>query len=120
MRQRNAGIILGLMLLALTGCRSSEPSATYSMSYDQTYETVISTLNEMAPWRVVATDQLKGLITVETGGFFLPRRQVTVVVKRLEPFKTKVQYYKGSGWLDPKLIEAVDAHVNERALTYPR
>jgi len=114
-------MIAGFALLLLAGCSSMRQSQIYPMSFDQTYSSVISALNDVKSWRVVETDQLNGFITLETGGFFQPRRAVRVIVKHLEPFQTKVEIDQHKTyWFNPDFIKAIDTRVNERALTYPR
>ena len=60
-------MIAGILLLA--GCASAPQSQIYPMSFDQTYSTVLSALDDIKSWRVVETDQLNGTITVERRGF---------------------------------------------------
>ena len=110
-----------VLMLGLAGCSSLRQAETYPMSYDQTYATVLTALDDMKSWRLVATDQLNGRMTLETGGFFQPSRDVQVILKRLEPFLTKVElYHRKPTWFNQKFFEAIDARVNEQALTYPR
>ncbi len=113
---------VAVLFLSLTGCAGTLRQAeTYPMSFDQTYTTVLTALDEMKSWRVVETDQLNGLITIETGGFFQPRRDVKIMLKRLEPFNTEVELYQRKAtFANQKFFNAIDARVNERALTYPR
>ncbi len=114
--------ILILVLLICGGCLSAgkRQAAVYSMSYDQTYETVITALDDVPGWRLSSTDQLKGLIAVETGGYLSPRREVKFIVKRVAPFRTTVEMYRGSALTsERKFFDAIDRRVQEKAVTYP-
>ena len=119
---RKLTAVLTLVLLTCGGCMSAgkQPSAVYPMSYDQTYEAVLTALDDVPNWHISSTDQLKGLITVEAGGFLAPRRQVQMIVKRVEPFRTSVEIHRHH-WLasDQKFFDALERHVQEKAVTYP-
>jgi hypothetical protein len=110
------------VLLFCAGCSSigTRQAVTYPMSYDQTYQVALDALNNVDGWKVASTNQLRGLITLEKGGFYMPRRTAKVIVKRLEPFSTRVE-------LDPEsrsrshdnFFDAMDQRVKNRPSTYP-
>ncbi len=113
------GLLLSLLLMG-TGDAWAKQAEIYPMSYDQTYQVALEALDGVKFWKVIETDQQAGLIILETGGFFFPRRNAKILVSRLEPFRTKVEFYQGKTPLFyGKFFEAIDRHVNERILTYP-
>ena len=92
----------------------------YNMSYDQTYDTVLSALDDMEPWRLIQTDEKRGVIVIENAGYFGPETQMRFIVKRIEPFRTKVElYHKHQTPFTQKFFKAMDERVEERAVTYP-
>ncbi|MBP9864778.1 MAG: hypothetical protein KBC91_00095 [Candidatus Omnitrophica bacterium] len=108
-----------ITLVIITGCASTRQAETYPMSYDQTYQTSLDALDELKAWKVLETDQLGGVIVLEKGGYFMPRRTAKVIVKRVEPFKTRVELYETSlGQTHKDFFEAIDRHVQNRASTY--
>ena len=110
------------LMLFVCGCLSTGPrqSTVYKMSYDQTYETVITALDSMPGWRLSSTGQMKGLIAVEAGGYLSPRREVKLIVKRVEPFRTAVELYQGSVFAsERKLFDVIERRVREKADTSP-
>ncbi|MDD5217021.1 MAG: hypothetical protein PHN49_11875 [Candidatus Omnitrophica bacterium] len=109
-----AGLILG------TGCFHLRHAEIYTMSYDQTFMLATAALDDMTPWRLTEADYLNGKITISDMGYIRPTRSVTVIVKRIEPFRTKVQLYgTGANWFNQKYFKAIDRRVQERAVTYP-
>lgn len=121
--KKNTSLNLLLALLFCAGCASTSTrqAATYPMSYDQTYLVALDALNDAGGWKVSATDQLKGLIVLEKGGVFAPRRTAKMVVKRLEPFSTRVEIDETSNnsRVYDKFFDAIDRRVKDRSSTYP-
>ena len=108
--------------IALSGCAVTHMrrAEIYNMSYDQTYEVVMGALDDMEPWRLIQTNHENGLIVIQSAEFLRPERRVEIMVKRIEPFRTKVELYHR--WATPfnqKFFKAIDRRVEERALTYP-
>ena len=95
---KNYFFSLLLTSLLFAGCASTgtRQAVTYPMSYDQTYQVALDALNNVGGWKVSSTDQLRGRITLEKGGFYMPRRTAKVFVKRLEPFSTLVELDQGT------------------------
>jgi len=90
------------------------------MSYDQTYEVVTSALDDMEPWMLIETDQTRGLITVGYEQYLGRKEEVTFIVEKIAPFKTKVSLYKREPTpLNQKFFKAIDRYYEERLLTYP-
>ena len=115
------GMLLGLLLLGL-GCATTagRQSETYPMSYDQTYQTALDALDEMKIWKVIETDQLGGLIELEKGGHWMPRKNAKVIVKRVAPFQTSVELYEKNKTREyENFFNAIDRRVEDRAVTYP-
>jgi len=112
-------ILAGLIFLA--GCATNWRKAeVYPLSYDQTYLIALSALDDLDEWHILETDKNRGLITIEKTPFFRPDGELTVIVKNLEPFRTKVELYgKRATPFNQKFFKAIDRHVEERALTYP-
>lgn len=110
-----------LMGFTLLGCAANaRQAAVYDMSYDQTYLNVMNALDDMEPWYLAETDQMRGKITVENGAFFGPGRAITVQIKRLEPFKTKVEILNaGTNRTNRKFFKIIDRYIQERPETYP-
>jgi len=114
-------ILIGCLIL-LTGCalfrwRGAE---IYPMSYDQTYNMAISAMDDMKPWKLMSTDYANGVIVIGFEDLFIPEQKVSFVVKRIAPFRTKVQLT--SEWphpLNQKFFKAMDKRVENRILTYP-
>lgn len=99
----------------------AQDARVYAMSFDQTYQMTLDALQEVRNWQVLETDQLAGLITIETGGFFMPRRSARISVQRLDPYLTKVEFYQGKApWFSGKFFKAIDKRVQSRTLAYPR
>jgi len=109
-----------MSVFILAGCASAGQSKTYSMSYDQTYQAALEALDRVGAWRVSQTDQLDGLIILEKGGYYTPRRTAQVTVKRLEPFRTRIELHgDSSAATQEKFLDAITRHVENRRQTYP-
>ena len=95
-------------------------AAVYNMSYDKTYLTALSAIDEVPNWHPLETDQVNGIIRAERTGFLYPNQEVSVMVKRLGPFRTKVEVidrdYKVFTGL---FFDAIDKKTETTALTYP-
>jgi len=113
--------VVGLCMLQFAGCASaSRQSQIYPMSYDKTYQMAIDALSGLEDWRVIETDQLGGEIRLEKGGYFLPRRNAKVWVKRVDPFKTRVELYDDPASMrQGEFLDVIDQYVQSRRFTYP-
>jgi hypothetical protein len=92
----------------------------YPLSYDQTYEMAIDAMDDLDPWRLLRTDYANGIIIVGYEEYMRPPQQVQFIVKRIEPFRTKVEL--DGHWPSPlnqKFFKAMDKRVENRILTYP-
>lgn len=108
------------VVLTLSSCAVFRGAEVYDMSYDKTYMTALSALDDMEEWHLLETDELGGWIKVERGGYLYPDQEVTVIVKRLAPFQTKVQVIdKDNTLFSGKFFKAIDKRTENRALTYP-
>jgi len=118
----NKKALLLYAFVFLSGCALFQwrHAEIYNMSYDQAYEVAMSALDDMQQWRLIQTDHKRGLLVIESGGYLRPERQVKIIVKRIEPFRTKVElFHKHPTPFTQKFFKAVDRRVEERALTYP-
>lgn len=109
-------------MLFLSGCALFrwKEAEIYPMSYDQTYLMAAQSLDELEDWKLVETDQTRGIIKIENSGYLKPTREMTVIVKRIEPFRTKVELYgRPATPFTQKFFRAIDRRVAERAVTYP-
>lgn len=134
--------ILCMVLIAGCAISRSRRAEIYPMSFDQTYQVALEALDEMKRWSVVETDHLEGLITIEDPRYFRNERYVTLIVKRIDSFRTKVELYGDDtlgmadeffGMLDTRAgkhaykypphdhntFATLDRRYEERALTYP-
>ncbi|MCB9799403.1 MAG: hypothetical protein H6757_01415 [Candidatus Omnitrophica bacterium] len=113
--------LFALIFFLLWGCAANmRQSAVYDMSYDQTYLNVINALDDMEPWHLAETDQLRGILTVENGAFFGPGRAIKVQVKRVDAFKTQVEILNSRiNYTNRKFFRAIDRYIQERPETYP-
>lgn len=112
-------ILIGCIILT-AGCASWRGAEIYPMSYDQTYECVVSALDAMNPWMVTKTDQKRGLITIGYEEYIGRQESQTFIVERIEPFRTKVSLYRTPGTpFNQQFFKAIDRYMEERALTYP-
>lgn len=119
--------LIGLFCLAVffsaCGCASLfrfQKAAEYPLSFDQTYLIALSALDDMDSWRLLETDHKRGLITIEKSGYLQPTQQVSIMVKRLDPYRSKIELY--DKWATPftkKFFKAVERRMEEMALTYP-
>lgn len=102
------------------GCASTPLAQTYPMSYDQAYQASLDALDHVGDWKVLETDQLKGLIVLEKGGYFMPRQSAKVVVRRMAPFETSIDLGQaGSSRTQKSFLNAINRHVENRAASYP-
>jgi hypothetical protein len=110
-------------LIVLTGCSGffhSRRSEIYPMSYDKTYLTVLGALDDMKYWDLQETDQANGLIVVKSAGYWKGEKEARFILKRIDPFHTKVQlYHKRNSPGTQKFFKAMDERVREQALTHP-
>ena len=115
-------LILISCLLLIAGCtllrwRGAE---IYPLSYDQTYEMALDSMDELDPWKLIRTDYTNGVIVLGYEEYLRPPQQVRFIVKRIEPFRTKVEL--DGDWPSPlnqKFFKAMDERVENRILTYP-
>jgi len=115
-------LVLFSLILFLPGCASlfSTKATSYPMSFDQTYESALVALDDINGWKLVSTNQKRGLITVGIVEYPLPEKEVTFIVERLEPFRTKISLMqKTCTFTVKKLFNNLDQYLKERALTYP-
>ena len=111
-----------MAFLIISGCAvfQVKQEEVYEMSFDQTYLMALNALDDMDNWRLSQTDHKMGTITVERLYYLGPESEMTFVVKRLEPFKTKVATHSKRPF--PYISEyfnAIDNRAKQRALTYP-
>ena len=114
-------ISLSAMML-LTGCAlfTWRKAEVYPMSYDQTYVTVLSALDDMDHWDLMGTDQPNGVIKIKSEGYWRGEKEVQFIVKRVDPFHTEVKlHHKCSTPFTQKFFKAMDKRVADRALTHP-
>ena len=110
----------GIVLLASCTLLRWRRAEIYPMSYDQTYMVALSALDDMKNWRLSRTDHEEGIIVIESMKYLGPEKEVTFIVKRIEPFRTKVEVYRKHACPSTqKFFKAIDRRVEERALTYP-
>jgi len=115
--------IFGIVIL-MTGCSLLQwrKAEIYPMSYDQTYLTAVDALDDMSEWHLLETNKDSGIIKIEKSPFLRPTRELTVIVERIDAFRTKVELYGPYAFAHPfnqKFFKALDRRVAERALTYP-
>jgi len=113
-------IILCICIIFLIGCIRLRSSEIYPMAYDQTYESAITALDDMSPWKLILTDQKRGLITIGYEQYLGRKQEVTFIVERVEPFRTKISLYdRWPTHLNQKFFKAIDKYMKNRAVTYP-
>ncbi len=115
-------IIVVLCCLSMVGMARLpyKQAEIYPMSYDQTYQLVISALDDLQPWRLVETDQIKGRIVIGSAEYLHPEKRVTLVVKKIAPFRTKVELDDPQPRkIADQFFKAIDRRFEERAVTYP-
>jgi len=118
--KRNHFYSLIFALMLLVGFAAVSQAETYPMSFDQTYQVALEALDEVGAWRVLETDQLNGIIVLEKGGYFMPRRTAKVIVKRLKPFSTRIELYEENNPRKHKdFFAAIERRVKNRSATYP-
>ncbi len=111
-----------MFVLLISGCAllRVRHAEVYPMSFDQTYLIAMDALDDLDSWRLSETDQTMGTITVERMHYIGSEDQITFVVKRLEPFKTKVELHGRRAWpWTNKYFEAINRRMEQRAVTYP-
>lgn len=107
--------------ILLGGCAGAEKrSAIYPMSYDQTFLVTSTALDNMPSWTIIETDQAHGLIKIENEKYLSPRQEATILVKRIDPFRTKVEIDDTRNMpFQQKILQTIDRYFEERSLTYP-
>ena len=126
MKRIQASLLI-LAILVTTGCAlfRSRSAEIYPMSYDQTYAETLSALNDIPAekldsWQVIEADIDRGVIVMESGGYWKQEKQIRFIVKRIAPFKTKVSlYHKHATPFTQKFFKAMDERFKNRALTHP-
>ena len=112
--------VLWIFLAMHSGCALFRGAEVYNMSYDKTYLTALSALEDLPDWHLLETDQINGIMKIEKNGYLKPTQEVTVIVKRLEPFQTKIEVIdKHNTLFNRKFIKAVDKRVANGILTHP-
>jgi len=111
------------LILVVSSCTilQEKKSEIYPMSFDQTYNVVMSALDDMPDWQLVTTNQTRGMFVVGIGKYPIVSKEVTFIVERVSPFQTKVRFY--NPWevslFDPDFFDVIDQYMGERADTYP-
>ena len=125
MRKNINKLLILVAGVTLMGCAlfSNDRGVIYPMSYDQMYDTTLDALNDTENWTIVGTNQTKGRILIEKRPHLLEvesEKQVAFIVKRIEPFRTKVSLDGyGDTLFNEKFFDVLEKRYQERALTYP-
>ena len=110
-------------VIFLTGCSlfSWRKAEIYNMSYDKTYNTTLSALDDMEKWKLVQTDMQNGVIVISNVETYLrPEQIIKLKVKRIEPFRTKIELSgKCATPFTQKFFKAIDKRVADQILTNP-
>ena len=113
-------VALLISLMIFTSCALLRKAEVYNMSYDKTYLTALTALDDLSDWHLLETDQIHGTIKIERSGYFHPTQQATVIVKQLGPFQTKLEVIdKHNTLFNRKFFKAVDKRVANDVLTHP-
>jgi hypothetical protein len=111
-----------LTVVVLSGCSllTWRKGEIYDMSYDQTFDVVSAALDSQEHWQLSATDYREGTITIEKSSFFRPDEEMSFILKRIGPYRTKVALKdRHRSMYTESLFKAIDEKVRDRALTHP-
>ena len=90
------------------------------MSYDNTYLTTLSALDDMEHWHLLFTNAPAGVIVIKSTGAWHGEKEIKFIVKRIAPYRTEVKlYHKHATPFTQKFFKAMDQRVAEQALTHP-
>ncbi|MFZ5802677.1 MAG: hypothetical protein ACOY3K_06180 [Candidatus Omnitrophota bacterium] len=105
-----------LILMSFCGCATlhMRDAEIYPMSYDKTFMLAVGALDDMGSWRVAETDHQNGKIVIENSGYVRPTQRHTILVQKLEPFRTKVELSRSIPTpFNQHFFRAIDRRVEE-------
>lgn len=110
-------IFLGLAAWPAFGCAHTgahRQVEVYPYSYDQTYLTVLSAVDHLKPWKLTQTDQGRGLVVVERGGYLSPKMTRQIFVVKTSSFQTRVEVKNDLYFSSRNLFKAIHQEIESR------